>query len=115
MFKTASMIIVVILALVLFHPNLKGMIVERQVKSTTSDLKISTDTRERFQAIAERLNQGYAGRKFTDIEKDTIAELRLEMRQLRERQTEEGIDDESEGKAKLIVGKFEAILRRHQL
>lgn len=115
MFKTASVIIAVVLALVLFHPNLKGMIVEQQVKSTSSDLKVSTDTREQFRSIAERLNEGYAGRKFTDREKETILELRLEMRQLRDRQTEDGVDDESEGKAKLIAGKFEAILRRHQL
>lgn len=114
MFKTAAIMLFVVLALILFHNNIKGWIVEHQMKLTISDVAVSDDTQDRLRNIASRVGRGFAAREFTDIEKETLLKLRQDLKELKQ-SSDDSESNKLEADAKGLMGRFEAILRRHKL
>ena len=114
MFKTLAVVMLLLMLLVIFQGPIKGFIVEQQISLVISRLDLSVDTTDYLKEQASRIGRGYADRKFSEIEKEALLSLRVELRTLAKR-GDEADAELLETDAKRIAGQFETILKRHRL
>ncbi|MDA8017639.1 MAG: hypothetical protein MPN21_09350 [Thermoanaerobaculia bacterium] len=114
MFKTLAIVLVAILLLVVCQTQIKGLIVERQLRLSISSLELSAGSTDRLLALASRIRRGYVEQRYTEVERNTLLGLRGELKELVERK-ERTQPRVQEAEAQRIAGKLEAILKRHGL
>ncbi|MEM1206339.1 MAG: hypothetical protein AAGN66_24115 [Acidobacteriota bacterium] len=106
MLKTIAATITILLLFLLFHAQLKAFVLETRTDLMISRLGLDADREDQLEAVVERVADGYSQQKFSAVEIQTIHLLLAELR--------EG-DTMSDADLDVVVGKFNALLRRHGL
>lgn len=109
MIKNLAFFLAFVLVVVLFQPQIKAAIVEFQFGMAMSGLEVEEEQLEALRALRDRIGSGYRVRAFTDQERLTLSQLRAELSSLSKA---DSVDPRA---VDSVIGRHEAILRRHRL
>lgn len=107
MVKTFVLLAVALGIIIFFGANIQGFIYETRWNYAVDQLPVAAELKIDLKDVGQRVAKGYARNVFGEIELLTLVDLTKEVREPRSNFTD------ADGRA--VVGKFEAILKRHEL
>lgn len=108
MIKNFALTSFAILLLFIFSHEIKAKSLEMRMSFAMSRIEMSPEISTQLKSTVARVAEGYRGRVYSELESGSVQSLLKEIRMHQGREL-------SDTKAKPILGKLDAILKRHQL